>query len=652
MRSHGPFPIALLFVLLVCLRAPALLAAVAADDLARLGAHATRGAAAGYVEDSVCGTCHVEKYASYQHVGMAQSLRRPEHARPMERFGEEYHHAPSQRYYRIDRTDSGLVFHRYQRDAAGAVVNAVDIPIAWVLGSGNRARSYLYQTEWGELYLLPLGWYSETASWGMSPGFEYPDHPGIHRRIERECMFCHNGFPEVPSGSDLHGMPATFPAVLPEGTGCQRCHGPGAAHLQAVLDGAPADAIRGAIVNPVRLTPQRRDSVCFQCHMLPVVSVVGARRFGRGDYSFRPGELISDYLVHVDVQERGEDPAERFEINHHGYRLFQSRCYRESVGELACTSCHDPHVKPEPVAFRARVAEVCGSCHAEPSGQHPAQLDLGDGDCVRCHMPRRRTRDVIHVTMTDHRIARGPFDLEALAAPLEPEVPLVTGVDLLEFGQPPTGAEATAYRTIPALRAGRSMQAALIALQRSLEQHSYTEPTPYLDLARGQLQTGRFAEAEATARRVLASNDGLAVAHTLLGVALMAQNRSADAISELQRSLALQRDPETHFNLALAYLRAGAADEGEAQLTAALELRPLMAVAWKYRGLLRAARGDRPGARDALIRAIALDPLDTAAYAQLIDVLRALGESQQAERYLELGRRVSGNPSALQAPPA
>ena len=294
------------------------LVAAEPDVLAVLGARATEGAAAGYVEDAVCGRCHVEKYRSYQGVGMSQSFKRPGAAAPIEDFGREYYHEPLQRYYQIFERDEDLIFRRFQRDKNGGAINEIEIPIAWILGSGNRARSYLYQTEWGEMFMLPIGWYSEDERWGMSPGFEAADQPGIHRQITTLCMFCHNAFPEVPAGSDAHWSVGTFPQNLPEGTGCQRCHGPGAKHISSVLSGEEIATIRDAITNPGRLSAELRDSVCFQCPMLPSASLAGARRFGNGVYSFLPGQTLSDYMVHVNVVEQGVNREDRFEINHHG----------------------------------------------------------------------------------------------------------------------------------------------------------------------------------------------------------------------------------------------------------------------------------------------------------------------------------------------
>lgn len=613
--------------------------------LARLGLRASTGAAAGYVADSGCRTCHASLYDSFQHVGMAQALRRPAEARPIEAFGREFFHAPSQRYYAIRREGDRLVFRRHQLDTEGQPINVFEIEIDWVLGSGNRARSYLFQTAWGELYEVPLGWYSESGSWDMSPGFESHDHPGLGRRVQRQCLFCHNAYPEVASGTDVAWRPHRFPAELPQGIGCQRCHGPGAAHIQAALESAETETITGHIVNPRKLPAAERDSVCFQCHMLPAVAVIGLRRFDRTDYSFRPGERLSDYLVHVEIDEEGVAREDRFEINHHGYRLWQSTCFQESAGQLTCISCHDPHRKPASAEFRARVATVCRDCHGDWSAHEPATPAAAAG-CVTCHMPTRRTRDVILVTMTDHRIARGPFDPAALVAPLARSEPVITGLHLLPFGQPPRGDTGELYRLAAGLKAYPAT-GLVEATGASLARSAPAQPQPHLLLLEAQLKRQQFAEAERTARSLLALHPELPQAIGWLGIALVGQGRHAEAIETLRRALALEPAPEMHYNLALAAFGTGRHELAAQQLDAALELRPQFPEAWKYRGRVEVERGNLEAARAALVRSLEIDPSHTASYTDLVKLLRRLGQHREAERYLEVGRRTVADPAKL-----
>lgn len=617
------------------------------DLLENLGARASVGAAPGYVEDSVCGTCHQQHFQTFQHVGMSQSFKRPSEAVPIEEFGEKYFHAASQRFYQVLKDGDGLTFRRHQLDSEGAVLNEINIPVDWVLGSGNRARSYLYQTDFGELFLLPITWYSESRQWRMSPGFEHLGHQGIQRPVKRECMFCHNAYPEVSTNSDSHWETEIFPDNLPQGIGCQRCHGPGAEHIREILKGDSIEAARKAIVNPGKLVGEQRDSVCFQCHMLPSVSVVGARRFGNGDYSFRPGQVLTDYILNVDIAEQGVAPGDRFEINHHGFRFAQSRCYRESEGDISCISCHDPHVKPASAELREKSTGVCLECHAEPGKHHNEETGFQGAPCTNCHMPKRRTSDVVEVTMTDHRIATGPFDFDALIEPAEREAKPVTGVGLLDFGDPPGGNSGDLYRYIAALRANRFVEPAKVWLQQHLAQYPYNSPTPYIDLARAQIQLGDFEDAELTARQLIESFEDLHVGHALLGMALLAQNRSEEAVKQLLQSLAFQPDPESHFNLAAAYLKLDNIEAAEQQLDLAVGLRPYMATAWKYKGIILQSQNDNVGAREAFTRSLQIEPGDSSTYIPLISLLREIGNYKEADRILEVARRVSNNPSSL-----
>ncbi len=611
------------------------------DRLSVLDTHATSGAAPGYISDATCGRCHTDIYDSYQQVGMAKSFRRAGNAIDIEDFGEEYYHEPSQRYYRISDDNGDLVFHRYQRDLEGEPINDIELPVSWIVGSGNRARSYLHQNDWGEMFLLPVSWYSESESWAMSPGFETAGHAGIHRVIKRECMFCHNAYPEVESGTDFPYSPELFPKDLPEGTGCQRCHGPGADHVNTVLGGGDIEDVRASIVNPAKLPAERRDEVCFQCHMLPSYLVSGVRRFDRGIYSYRPGEKLTDYLVNIDAGEQGVPESERFEINHHGYRLYQSRCFRESEGALGCISCHDPHQKTESSEFRSSVVQVCKDCHAAPAELHQSTVAYTGDDCVSCHMPARRTRDVIEVTMTDHWIAKGPFDADELVRPTDREVAPVVDVSVLPLGEAPEGIDARTYELIALIRANRSMDSAKSALGSILDENRVAGTPPLMEYATASVSTGSYGEAEKSALQLIASGEYLPAAYKILGVALMAQNLRRDTVEALQASLRRQPDPEVHFNLAAAYISYGQPELAEPQLRAAVELRPTMAVAWKYLGLIHRANGALEQARQALARSIQLEPKDLQAYGDLVRILREAGDEQEARRYAELAQRIS-----------
>jgi len=637
----------------------------AVDPLVALGVHVTGGAAPGYVSDQVCARCHPDLAESYRQVGMFQSFYRPAADRFIEDFKRSrFVHGPSGRHYEMVRTGDDLLFRRWEEDDTGQPINLFERKVDWVMGSGHHSRVYLYQTPLGELYQLPTAWYTQEQGWGMAPGFDRPDHLGVIRRVPRECMFCHNAYPDVPSGNDAYGEPHRFPADLPEGTGCQRCHGPGAEHVRLILGArGTIQEAREAIVNPGRLPPERRNDICYECHMQPSVAIPGVRRFDRNDYSFRPGERLADYRVAVDIVEPGREPGDRFEINHHPYRLEQSTCFRESGGALSCLTCHDPHRKVPPEERAAHYRSACLDCHEADACSLDAMTGAGadalpqalratdPGDCVTCHMPLRRTEDVVHVTMTDHLIRRTPEDPEKLLAPRQERDPEIVDVVLLEEpGDAGTqGALREAYRAVAVIRTGARSRDAVDHLDKHLDAIAPDLIVPRLDLAEAQLNVRRAADAEVTLRTVLERSPGDPQARDWLALALAGQGK-LDAAEAVLRALAAEYPdrPETQFNLGRILLGTDRPEAALPFLRRATELRPNQAAAWLHLGRAL-ARLDRPAeAREASLRSLAIDPTEGRAYIVMADLLRAQGNEAEAQRYLRHGLRAAKNPEPIQ----
>jgi len=590
---------------------------------------------AGYVDDARCASCHAAVARSYQHVGMSKSFYRPRPDDVIEDFSKlPFRHLRSGDVMELRWREGRLVFRRWQFDASGKTINAFEQPVDWILGSGHHARTYLYQTANGELYQLPLAWYSQTKEWAMAPGYDRRDHEGVLRRARLECLFCHNAYPQLAADSH-HGYwrNQVVPTQLPEGIGCQRCHGPGVEHVRRA-SGTESDAsVKAAIVRPARLDAPLRSDVCYQCHMQPSVAVPGIRRFGRDIDSFRPGQPLSSYLLRVDITDAGIARNDRFEINHHPYRLEQSRCFRESEGRLSCLSCHDPHRKVAEGERAAHYRAVCVGCHT--NAHHPAD------DCVTCHMPKRRTQDVVHVVMTDHRISRGPFGPELTAAREERE-PVIEGIELSAAALPPS--EADVYRLVASVRAGSSD--ATVRLEQVLAAMASPDIEPNFDLAAAQLRQKRSAAVEKTTQLILdrLPNDSLAL--EWLGLAQAARGDRDAAIQSLRKAARL--DPvrvETQYNLGLQLAARGDRDEAAACFERALAGRPNFVLAWIHLGELRS--GDATVA--AYRRALEIDPTSTRAYVALARALRAQGDEKEALRYLLHGAAFALKPEAVRA---
>jgi predicted CXXCH cytochrome family protein len=586
----------------------------------------------GYVSDAACKSCHAGIVQSYQHVGMSKSFYRPRPDDVIEDFGKlPFRHQRSGDVMELRWLKGRLVFRRWQLDGSGKAINTFEQPVDWILGSGHHSRTYLYQTGNGELYQLPLAWYSQTKEWAMAPGYDRRDHEGVLRRARLECLFCHNAYSGLAENTrNGYWRNQGLPAQLPEGIGCQRCHGPGAEHVRRASSADGAAAVRAAIIRPSRLEAALRRDVCYQCHMQPSVAVPGIRRFGRDIDSFRPGQPLSSYLLRVDVTDAGMARDDRFEINHHPYRLEQSRCFRESAGRLSCLSCHDPHRKVAEPERAAHYRAVCIGCHADA---HRATED-----CVWCHMPKRRTQDVVHVVMTDHKISRGPAGPELLS-PREEREPVIENVELPDA--PPEG---ELYRVVAAMRAG-SGGAAAGRLEQLLAATAWPDVEPYFDLAAAQLRQKRADAVEKTTRLILDRVPDHPLALEWLGFAQLAHDRDA-AIESLRKAARL--DPlrvETQFNLGLNLAARGDRDQAAACFERALAGRPNFVLAWIHLGDVRS--GDAAVA--AYRRALEIDPTSTRAYVALARALRAGGDDKEALRYLRHGATFAAKPEVVRA---
>jgi len=621
-------------------------------DLEELGYPVTTGAAPGYADERACALCHPKISNSYREKGMARAFRLPRPENDIESFAAPpFVHAASRQSFQMLRRGDRLVFRRWQTDSEGQPVNVFEQEVDWILGSGDHARTYLYRagrdgTGAGELYQLPLAWYTQTRSWGMAPGFDRADHDGVLRRVRRECVFCHVSYPGVPAGADAYGAPQVFPARLPEGIGCQRCHGPAAEHVWLALGGVGVkEEIRASVFNPGRLPPARRDEVCMGCHLQPSVALPGVRRFGRGDFSFRPGEPLADYLVQVDVEEEGRTAAERFEINHQPYRLRQSRCFLESGGALSCLTCHDPHRRVPESERAAHFRAACLSCHRQTLKAHAGEPARLEGDCASCHMPKRRTQDVVHVVMTDHLIRRAPGGPELLAPRAEAE-PALTGIHLLDKRDAP-GALGEVYRAAAVVRMSSTAEA-VDYLARMLEAAKPAAWEPWLDLAQGQIRRRQFAEAERTLLGLLERRPEDPLALEWLALARAGQGRTDEAIDILRRVVAASSGrAEAEYNLGRLLAMRGRPAEAEAPLLRAVAARPNFAVAWHHLGEVRSALGRKKEALDGWRRALEIDPTQTASYLSLGKALLAGGDRAEALRWLRHGARAAAHPEQV-----
>jgi len=165
-----------------------------------------------YVDSRLCARCHSQIYENYRQTGMAKSLFKPAPANTIEDYkgNTQFYHSLSDTHYSMIFRDHAYYQRRWQIGSDGNETNVEEMKIDYVIGAGDHSRSYLHRTTRGTLIELPLGWYTERGGyWGMSPGFD-SRHPQTRRLVSYGCVFCHDGYPQVPSGSDVPGADPVF----------------------------------------------------------------------------------------------------------------------------------------------------------------------------------------------------------------------------------------------------------------------------------------------------------------------------------------------------------------------------------------------------------------------------------------------------------
>ncbi|MCB9385615.1 MAG: tetratricopeptide repeat protein [Bryobacterales bacterium] len=556
-------------------------------------------------EAETCLPCHEKEVRNYLSTPMGRSFYLPSSGNMPEDWNASFRHEASGRTYEMFRRGESYYVRRYRIDEKGRRVDALERKVTHVMGSGERARSYLYQSADGRIVELPVSWYAQEGRWAMAPGYDRPNHAGFTRLVNNRCMFCHNAYPDVPPEAARPGRDddPRFPAELPLGIDCARCHGPGAKHA--------ASAKATDIVNPAKLQPARANETCMQCHFesttfrLPET----VRRFERTFYDYQPGQPLEDYVVHFD-HAPGKGWDEKFEIVSAAYRMRQSECFLRSEERLTCVACHNPHDRPAPEARAERYRRACQECHGEST--LAATHEPSQTDCVACHMPRRRTEDVVHVVMTDHKITRRPPPGDLLAPLAEKtdaeqsyrgEVVPLYPKSLADI---PLG---ELYWGIAQVREKANLDAGVERLTTALAATDIRFAEPYFALAEAQAALGRLPDAERNYRSALVRDPRRVQTYNNLANVLADMRRFDEA--DAYYAHALEIDPlaaDVLVNRGLAQQEAGSPDKALASFRAAAVANPFLASAHANLGAALLARGAVDEARLELETALAIDP--------------------------------------------
>ncbi len=274
--------------------------------------------------------------------------------------------------------------------------------------------AFVYGSKWKQRYFTKVGneYYPLSAQWDVThrlwrPYFVQPNtdwwvkyYPADNRQRPTGplCDGCHSVNYDIVSKT-----------VTEWNVGCEKCHGPGSAHV--------AKPTAANIVNPARLDFVRANDTCIQCHSQgqPATNPV------RGQYydwpvGFQQGAFLSDFWK-LEEHKLGEISFTHFpdgtghKNRMQGNDFVQSVMYRRGV---TCFSCHDVHGTGNSADLIKPMSSLCISCHSpsSPNGPHTATIEShthhatgsAGSECVNCHMPKIE-QTIADVNVRSHTFA-------------------------------------------------------------------------------------------------------------------------------------------------------------------------------------------------------------------------------------------------------
>lgn len=610
---------------------------------------------AGYADAATCAVCHSEIARTYSLTGMARSFSRvrPEPPSPAASasqalpFARSLFHEASDRYYTMVERGGKFYQRRHQIGFDGKETNAIEVEADYVIGSGNHARTFLHRNPDGRLTQLPVSWYAERGGyWAMSPGYDRSAHLDFRRVIDAGCMSCHNGYPGSPADD---GNGPRFDDSLPEGIDCQRCHGPGQTHIDAIKSG-DLESARRAIVNPATLDRDRQLETCMQCHLEPTSSRLPfqIRRYGRPPFSYVPGTPLGDDVIYFD-HAPGTGRDDKFEIAGDAYRLRKSACFQQT--QMTCVTCHNPHDVPRGAKAVEHYVAVCQSCHERPHPSGAPKLPgvKANATCLDCHMPKRRTDDAVHVVMTDHYIQRQRALRDLLADRTEADsFKDYRGEVVLYYPPKLSATEDELYLAVAQVQQGSNLTAGIRRLEQAIDKYRPERAEFYFELARAYALTLNYDAAIRWCREALRHDDSFVPALKELGAAATMKGNLSEAAQALETAVRLQAsDANALADLGSVYLRQDRVHEAEQTLQRALSLDSTLPRAHNMMGLAALTRGTAEAAEAHFRGAIRLQPDLAEAQNNLGNLLA--GRQAYAEAGYHFEKAVGSDPNYVDA---
>jgi predicted CXXCH cytochrome family protein len=258
--------------------------------------------------------------------------------------------------------------------------------------------AFVYGSKWKQRYFTKRGddYYPLDAQWDVThqtwraykaaPGTDwwtaYYPNDNAQRPTGPLCDGCHSVNYNIQTRT-----------VTEWNVGCEKCHGPGGAHVK--------QPSRTNIINAARLSTIEATDLCIQCHSqgLPLNNPINGRYYD-WPVGYRAGLDLKDFWK-LEGNRLGEQSFTHFADGTAHKNRMQGNDFVQSVmytRGVTCNSCHDVHGTENNADLIKPANVLCLECHGpkSPNGPHADTIEAhthhaagsAGNECVSCHMPK------------------------------------------------------------------------------------------------------------------------------------------------------------------------------------------------------------------------------------------------------------------------
>jgi predicted CXXCH cytochrome family protein len=258
--------------------------------------------------------------------------------------------------------------------------------------------AFVYGSRWKQRYFTKIGddYFPEPAQWDVTHKV-WKRYFVANNTDWWATLYPPDNFkrPTGPLCDGCHSVDydITTKKVSEWNVGCEKCHGPGSAHVER--------PVASTILNPARFDYVHASDTCIQCHSQgrPLKNPIEGKYYD-WPVGFHVGLNLADFWE-LEEHKLGEQSFTHFpdgtahKNRMQGNDFISSLMYARGV---TCSNCHDPHGTDNPGMVREAGNGLCLGCHGPntQNGPHAATIEQhthhaagsAGSECIACHMPK------------------------------------------------------------------------------------------------------------------------------------------------------------------------------------------------------------------------------------------------------------------------